>query len=87
MSNCPQHSNSIHLIKGILCVNKLKSLIFLGRVRVPNILNPAYFPIDSLLRYCTDMVILAFMGSLRYRDFQNALSKNSAPGFPNAHRT
>ena len=49
MVNCPQHSNSIELIKGVFCVNRSKAPIFLGELESQIYLTP-----------CTAPYILAF---------------------------
>ena len=55
MASRPQYFNSINLNKGVFCVNKLKTPIFLGIVSIPNKLNPVFLPIDYQLQSCTNL--------------------------------
>ena len=86
MANYLQQSDSINLVKPVICINNQKTLFSLGGVNVPNRLNPMYFSVDSCLKYFANMVILACMGGLGYREFQHALSENLAPYLPDAHQ-
>ena len=75
MANRLQHFDSIHIIKCVLCINKLKAPIILSRVSVPNRLNPIYFPIDYRLQSCLELVILACVVTSGPVTFSMHLSK------------
>ena len=79
MADRQQHSDSIDIVKRVICVNKFKNLIFLSRIIFPNILNPIYRPVNSLLQYRSDMVIPARVSSIISSDFKYTFRKKTAP--------
>ena len=87
MADRQQHSDSIDIVKRVICVNKFKNLIFLSRIIFPNILNPIYRPVNSLLQYRSDMVIPARVSSIISSDFKYTFRKKTAPNFSDTHRT
>ena len=56
--------------------------MFLGTFSVPNILNPVYCTIDYRLQSHAELVILACVGSLKYREIQHLLIRTFVARFP-----
>ena len=86
MKNLPQHPDFINIIKGIFVPIIKKPQFLICRVSVPNILNPVYCPIDSHIKYGTELVIITWVVSLRYRGLKHTLIEKSETGFPKSHR-
>ena len=87
MADHTQHSDSIDLVKLVICVNKLKNLIFLSQIIFPNILNPIYRPVNSLLQYRSELAIPACVSSITSSHFKYTFFKKTAPisPTPNGH--
>ena len=87
MTDRPQHYDSIYLVKRVICVTKNKNPIFLSQISLPNIFNPLYRPVNSLLQYSAALAIPACVSSIVSSDFKYTFCKNMEPHFSNAHRT
>ena len=87
MEDCTQHYDSIDLVKLVICFNKLKTPILLGRIIFLDILNPFYRTVNSRSQNRADLVILSRVSGIRSCDLNYALRKKLAPRLSNAHQT
>ena len=87
MADRQQNYDPIDLVKRVICVNKLKTPIFLITISLPNIFNLVYRPINSFIQYTAELAIPACLSSIIHGDFKYKFFKKTAPRFSDAQST